>query len=350
MSEPAGNDSAEILDGSGDDRLLTLFSNRTALKKAHRELLVEHRLLEERLHDANAETDALKTKVDYLESKLSDRDGAPGLMLHYQLRGLREQLIAAMTEVIKRSVEAMYAQHREQAEREWRDSHAGNLSRIAGKIAAEQAQRDRTRGEITTQRSALAAHKAPWWYWRRKTIRAAIESLRRELDARSDALDALLAHHHSIEQQTPPSIADVLSTREKREVNVMALLVYREFLDCYEGDTYIERIKMACKREPGAIDYGKVEKATSILQDLADKADAWLERVTANLNGDALDRAAQPLLRIAQYDAEKDTTPCDFLGSFDSRSTGGTGEFVRQYSDALLLREDPLRLRDLLLR
>ena len=100
MSEPVGKESAEIIDASGDERLLTLFSNRTALKKAHRDLLAEHRLLDERLRDANAEGEALKTKVDYLESKLADRDGAPGLLLHYQLRGLREQLVDIMTGVI----------------------------------------------------------------------------------------------------------------------------------------------------------------------------------------------------------------------------------------------------------
>ena len=130
----------------------------------------------------------------------------------------------------------------------------------------------------------------------------------------------------------------------------MALLVYREFLDCYEGDKYVERVRMACKREPGAIDYGKVSMAQAILRDLAHKSTIWNERVVSRLGADVLGRKAQSLLRITQFELDHDTTPSDFLGNLDARSTQLSGDIVGSYSDALMLREDPLRLRSLLLR
>lgn len=238
------------------ERLLNLFSNRVALKKAYSELRYSERALKTQLDEANARAQSLDAKLGYLEGLLTDEQTALGTMLFYHLKGLWRRCNGHLR--TSRDQMATRISGRRAVERieQWRLEHADHLASVDQQLVAEKANILSTRRLLRDLEAQILKARYPWHWFRRRRIRREQRSVTEELRAQVALHDDTLAKAREARVQRPPN-DQLMTVSDQRTIN-LHLLALAQFMTRHFEKTgdLAEKSRQAFHQGVGTIEYG----------------------------------------------------------------------------------------------
>lgn len=299
-------------DAAEQQRLMALFSNRTALKKSFEDLRAERRLQDERLDASRTEIDALRAKLEYVESLLTDDEKAPSTVLFYHLRGLSQRLSLRLEQRAQTLSRRIEGKRRAEAIENWQQSQKRRIARVVEKIDQERSGRQRNKDDLADLVTRLDNSQRIWWFWRRRHLEVAVLDLQDELQARTDNLAALTAHHKKLRRATP-SAGIGLTVADKRMINLRVLALAQFLFAHFSADDLVRRMRLVYERDLGAVDYGSIQNTLRLLKQ-AKSAERGLLKEEGDAGCEALvERQACHLQKIADYSHEDACMPEGFL-------------------------------------
>ena len=238
------------------ERLLRLFSNRVALKKAYSELRQKERDLNASLKGAEQRSEALQQRLAYLEALLTDEQTALPTMLFYHLRGLWRRCNQHLKNSCQQMATRITGKRTVEMIEQWREAHSERLAAIENKLVTEKASIMALRQLLRDLEAQRFRAKYPWHWWLRRRLKAEQQSVTEDLRVHVANHDDTLAQARAVRVERPPKDR-VLPVRDQRVIN-LHLLALAQFMTRFfeSAGELAEKSRQAFHREVGAIDYG----------------------------------------------------------------------------------------------
>jgi hypothetical protein len=290
-----------------DTRVLNLFRNRAALKKALGDSQDELHRLKDRVKLQEAATARVREQMEQLESRLAQPMSGLHALLHYQLRDLwaagHAQIAALVREL---------AQQREDRERR---QFLADLNRQlferqqSARAACAQAERNAAdvRARLVAIQGALAAAKSWWQYFTRRDLARRALAMQAEMRAAEDSLTEAREQLLRIEEQGGAKYPG-LSLQSRRVLNLNAIATAQVLALRLVPPALLARAADAMARsEP------KIEGVQDASGSIAMMQEIGRVKAAMAQNGAAISAEVRRLVDIlaagARYRGAVDTTP-----------------------------------------
>ncbi|MEL6214840.1 MAG: hypothetical protein AAFQ99_04085 [Pseudomonadota bacterium] len=294
------------------ERLLRLFSNRVALKKAYSDLRQRERQLNQSLAGAAQHGERLERKLAYLEELLTGENTALGTMLFYHLRGLwrrcHQHLVTAAHQMATRTS----GKRRVERIEEWRAQHAERVAAVEQQLVSEKASIMSLRQLLRDLEAQYLRARYPWHWWRRRRLTQEKRVVTEDLRAHVAAHDETLATAREVRVERPPADR-ALPIADQRVINLHLLAMAQFMTRFFEsaGDL-AAKSRLAYHREVGAVDYGDDAQCRRLMN-IVDQSFTRFRDFTATENFMALLRTqVQWLAKRARYAADNAVIPDPF--------------------------------------
>jgi hypothetical protein len=248
-----------------EERLMQLFQNRAGLKKAYADLKDEFHLLRDRLKQQEGATIRVQEQLDALGDLLGDPKTGFGALVFYQLRTLwktcHQQLSGFAGDLARQQEARELAKHQADVEADKQSRLAACDARLQTAAATADAQR-RRQAELQAELDRLTAF---WHYFKRRRVRAALESLRNQVVAADAAVGELHAERSAIEHEAAPEFPGI-SLAARRNIN-LAVISYAELL-CEHVDAFglATRAKESVARRVHEMSFGTRAECEGYMQ------------------------------------------------------------------------------------
>ncbi len=299
----SGADSGTV--SPDEERLMQLFQNRAGLKKAYADLKDEFHLLRDRLKQQEGATIRVQEQLDALGDLLGDPKTGFGALVFYQLRTLwktcHQQLSGFAGDLARQQEARELAKHQADVEADKQSRLAACDARLQTAAATADAQRQR-QAELQAELDRLTAF---WHYFKRRRVRAALESLRNQVVAADAAVGELHAERSAIEHEAAPEFPGI-SLAARRNIN-LAIISYAELL-CEHVDAFglATRAKESVARRVHEMSFGTRAECEGYMQRVQKAMSAVVnqKQMTA-----AVKSKLERLRATSEYRNSADTVP-----------------------------------------
>jgi hypothetical protein len=288
-----------------DHRVLALFRNRAALKKAYGELQEEIYRLKDRIKQQEGATQRVQEMLGALEERLGVTETAFPALVFYQLRRLWQ----TGHELLERFVAELTTQQDERERRQHLAEH--NRRQFAKRQAAEQRMRGAQRlaveeamrlAELEGRRARLTRF---WHYFKRRALEQTIAQARAAAAAGDLALVAAREAVDEIGREPVPEFPG-LSLDARRAIN-LAAIAYAEVLCLRLARTrLVMQAREATRHREATDEYGSRSECEALMRQIERAGD--LLRAGGNLTQEVKQRSDR-LKQVARYRAATEAAP-----------------------------------------
>ncbi len=288
-----------------EERLMQLFQNRAGLKKAYADLKDEFHLMRDRLKQQEGATIRVQEQLDALGDLLGDPKTGFGALVFFQLRTLwktcHQQLSSFAADLARQQEAREVAKHQADIEADKNSRLASSDQRLQAAAATADAQRRR----LAEHQAEIDRLTAFWHYFKRRRVRAALESLRNQVVIADAAVGDLHAERSAIEHEAAPEFPGI-SLAARRNIN-LAIISYAELL-CEHVDAFglTTRAKESVARRVHEMSFGSRADCEGYMQRVQKAMAAVLnqKQMTA-----AVKTKLERLRATSEYRNSADTVP-----------------------------------------
>ncbi len=309
-----------------DTRVLNLFRNRAALKKALGDSQDELHRLKDRAKLQEAATARVREQMEQLESRLAAPMTGLHALLHYQLRDLwaagHAQIAALVGEL---------ARQREDRERRQfladlnRQLFERQQSARAGCAQAEHVAAD-VRAKLVAIHAALARAQSWWQYFTRRDLTRRGIAMQAEMRAAEETLQQAQAQLQRVEEQGGARYPG-LSLQARRVLNLNAIATAQVLALRLAPPALLARVTDAMTRsEPRIEGVQDASGSFALMQEIA-RAKAAMAQNSATINTEVR-RLVDTLAAGVKYRTASDTTPTVESVHFTLRSALARSEVM----------------------
>lgn len=292
-------------DTSLEERLVNLFRNRAALKKAYRDLNTEHHQLREKLDNSQAATRRAEEQLESIERLMAKPEAGYSGLVYFQLRALwrscNEQLrlFAGELESQQEDRERKKQIRRFQKDQERR---LGDLNDLIRRVKLES---DRLADEIVAlgmKRKELAGF---WNFFKRRELASDITAKSAEHIAVRQRIEELFDRRIKVEGEAWPAFPGI-SVKGRRAINI-ATTAFAHHIYEYLSEANVARLaRDAVTRPIHDLSYGSEDECGRLINSVQTlKAGLADRRASAK---DVKDVAAD-IRRVARFRSDDDTVP-----------------------------------------
>ncbi len=312
--------------GGEDERLVELFSNRVKLKKEFARLRGERLELEAELGRAQAQTEQMRRRLEYLEDLLTEQQTAVSTMLFYHLRGLWRRCNRRLTHLAADMGRQIAGRRQVMRIEQWQATRKQRLEAAAQVISEQQRAIEETKQAITQCSAARQAATRPWHVFRRRRLNEEHESLALQLKQQMIEMGRAVEQHRQLKKAKPPESTE-LAVEDRRVINLHVLALAQFLFAHFDEYELVDRAAAAYHKQVGSIDYGSEDQCREIMRrsDNAFRALLALER--APEFRPHLLRQADHLKRNATYASGDSVIPEPF-DLLDGEASGETVSLV----------------------
>ena len=246
------------------EKLMELYWNRAELKKEFAGMRKEKYRLQDRIKEQAGKTARIQQRLDHLEERLSDRDWAHNVVVHYQLRGLgrrAERKLARFAEQLKQQREqkkhssllASWTEERKQEAREVEDQVLDARDRI--QLLEDQLQSEQRR--LTSMNGFVRL-------FRGRSLMKLVDGLATELEAAVQLEQSLHDQIEEILNREPPDHQG-LDISAKRSINLMILAFAQQIYIQFDEAGIAQQTKESTDKSVGAINFGSPYECEQLL-------------------------------------------------------------------------------------
>lgn len=294
-----------------DEQLVNLFRNRAQLKKAYLELQRDYAALQDKLRNSEACTRRAEDRLEAIELLMAKPEAGYSGLVYFQLRSLwracREQL-KNFAEELRRQQDDR--ERRRQIER-FNQDRSKRLDDLLELIQRVKAEADRVGGEIAGLEAELARRRGFWNVFKRRDLRAEIETRSEEHGATRLRIEELFDRKIRIESEPWPEFPGI-STEGRRTIN-LAVIAYAYLLIEHFSENDLARLaKDAVTRPIQDHKYGSEEDCAFLIK----RIEALVQGLrTSQEHAVRLKEMAQGIRSAAKYRGKNETVP--IAGSLD---------------------------------
>ncbi|MGB6603440.1 MAG: hypothetical protein WBE65_04005 [Steroidobacteraceae bacterium] len=297
-------------DGAAPDeehRVLALFHNRAALKKAYGSLEEETYRLKDLIKQQEAATARVQEMLNALEERLGANETAYSALVFYQLRRLWQ----CGRELLTRFVADLARQQDERERRHHLALHNRQLfarrQGCEGHVRTAQSLSETAAAQLATLESERARLTRWWHYFKRRALERRIHGARAQAAAAADAQAQAQAALEALKEEREPDFPG-LSLQARRTINTAAI-AYAEVL-CQRVLTLksplLTLARDAIGKRAPADDYGSPKECVLLMGQIQ-RAHRLLER-REDLTGEIRTRVTR-LQQTARYRGAADSAP-----------------------------------------
>ncbi len=287
------------------DKLLNLFWNRTELKKEFASLRKEQYRLSDKIKQQEGEIATAARKLANLESMLMNPDWGRNALVHYQLRGLAqgcENKLAKFAEQLKQQRESKL---RNRVLVAWNEERLKQRAMFERSIAEVQLEAQELEIQLHEEEARLDSMPGIMKMFRRRSINAKLDNLRRKLGVIGQDENELQARIESLKNQRPPD-NNGLDNESKRSINLM-IISFAQHLFLQLGDVdFATMVKGTMDRGAESVDYGSAADCGQMIERIRKRGEA-LEH--GKDIGPELKVRADLLAGKATFGSEQDVVP-----------------------------------------
>lgn len=290
-----------------DARLLHLFRNRFALKKALGDSQDEQHRLKDRVKLQEAATARVREQLEQLEARLAVPMSGLHTLLHYQLRDLWATGHARVATLVRE----LAAQREERERRQFladlnRQIFDRQQSARAECAQAEHAAAD-VRIKLANLQAALGAAQSWWQYFKRRDLERRVAAMQAEMHAAEGQLERARERLMRLEEQGGARYPG-LSLQSRRVLNLSAIGMAHLLAQRLAPPTLLARVIEAMARsEPRMEGVNDAAGSLALMQEIG-RAKGAMTQNGANLNAE-LRPLIDSLAAGVKYRLPLDTVP-----------------------------------------
>lgn len=287
------------------DKLLHLFWNRTELKKEFASLRKEQYRLRDKIKTQEGEISRAVRKLANLESLLMNPEFACNALVHYQLRGLGERCenrLAKFAEQLKQKHEN---KKRNQVLAAWNEERMRQRKQVEGRLANLKLEAKQVADRLQAEEARLDAMLGILKLFKRRSINAKLDNLRRKLDLAARDESDLQAKIQSIANQRPPDHSG-LDVATKRIINFKIIAFAQQLFMQLGGAEFAVMVKDTMGRSVEAVNFGSDLECNQLLERIRVKSEALAKRAE---NADELEIRTDLIGARASFGNDQEVVP-----------------------------------------
>jgi len=288
-----------------DERLVALFRNRAELKKELSTLDDERHRLLDRLKLQEGATMRVEEQLAALEQYLGRPEEGYKSLAYFQLRAVWRTAARRLEQFSGELTRQQKDRERKLQLADFERTQRAKVADVDRELVEARVLADQLQAEQRLAEQRFASLNGFWNYFRRRSLREAIESRRFRIDAALTMVTDLSDRRHEIEAEPPPLFAG-LSVDGRRAVN-LAVIAYAELLHERLAATGLSDFaRQSTLRRVFETSYGGRDECLSLMQ-RASRAITDLERMQDDLAD--IKARTEHLRRSASYRNHDDVIP-----------------------------------------
>jgi len=292
-------------DTSLEERLVSLFRNRAALKKSYRDLKSEHHVLQEKLENSRAATRRAEERLESIERLMAKPEAGYNGLVYFQLRSLWR----ACNDQMKLFVGELQGQQTDRERKKQikrfqkdQDRRLGDLNDLIRRVKLES---DRLADEITHLEQERAKLVGFWHFFKRRDMSASLLEKSNEHAAIRQRIEELFDRRIKIEGEAWPEFPG-LSVAGRRVINIAtAAFAHHLYEYCSEGGVSV-LARDAVTRPIQDLTYGSEEQCTHLIRTIQSLMDGLGDRRESAKEVKGL---ASEIRRYARFRSDDETVP-----------------------------------------
>ena len=296
------------IDDREQERLIELFSNRVALKKAYSQLRQRERALQSQLGSAEQRAADMERRLAYLEGLLTDEDTALGTMVYYHLRGLWRRCHRYLGSVAEQMSTRISGRRTVAAIEAWRAEHAVRLAECEQQLVEEKASIVTLRQLLRDIEQQRLKSRMPWHWLRRRRLSDELVEVTSELRVKVAHHDETLQAARTLRAARAP-VDRSLQTVDKRAINLQLLARAQFLAHHFAAGDLVAKARNAMFREVGAIDYGDETECRALMSRVDTRFAQFQAIAAADDFGPGMDEQANRLAATVVYAEDNSVLP-----------------------------------------
>ena len=288
-----------------EDRLVSLFRNRAALKKSYRDLKSEHHVLQEKLENSRAATRRAEERLESIERLMAKPEAGYNGLVYFQLRALwracNDQMKLFVGELKGQQTDRERKKQIKRFQKD-RDRRLGDLNDLIRRVKLES---DRLADEIIHLEQERARMASIWHFFKRRDISSNLLAKSNEHAAVRQRIEELFDRRIKIEGEAWPEFPG-LGVAGRRAINIAAAAFAHHLYEyCSEGGIAV-LARDAVTRPIQDLTYGSEDQCTHLIRTIQSLMDGLADRRDSAKDVKGL---ASEIRRHARFRSDDETVP-----------------------------------------